>query len=502
MRGGPAHRGGPDGDRPDARPASGAGPGQWIPPLERHLRRGAWDALRLLGVVVLVPNAVFWTVGGFWALPRPTVNLDYALLALLFPWLGATGTAAGTACFALIDMLVAGAYHFRGNPGALLQAAPDALLLPASTLGPAVGLLLGGAVALGWAVRRLLRSQPRSLGPNLGAAGGGFLIALVLNPLAPPLYPHGRAVVLGDLLDHTIIPAVAMGTEFRGFTEQPIPSATAPLFEALDNGEPLPRRIVLAVMESWGVFHDPKLNAFALAGLDTAHLADGYTVERGRLPAFGSTVNGEMRELCAGRTVSVRPDTALVPVETCLPNRLRDRGYRTIGLHGFRRDFFNRQEWWPALGLDRVMFQEEMTAALSPSRRCGSMLVGLCDTDAVRLIGTLLDARSPEASGSEFVYWLSLNAHSPYRRPPDAGEATHPCEAPGSEMPREICYYSLWNQRALGALSDLAAREAGRDVAWIIVGDHPPIFPTDDLKRRVLQDSVPWIRLWPRPADR
>jgi hypothetical protein len=69
-------------------------------------------------------------------------------------------------------------------------------------------------------------------------------------------------------------------------------------------------------------------------------------------------------------------------------------------------------------------------------------------------------------------------------------------------VPRDVCNYLLWTRRALRALSSLAATEAGRDVAWIIVGDHPPIFPTDDLKRRVVQDSVPWIRLWPRRTGR
>lgn len=472
--------------------------GGLVPPVERSPRGLLRSSLRLLAAVVLVPNAAFWVIETVWALQRPAVNLDYALVALIHPWTGAVGTAVLTGGFALMDALVAGAYHYCGNPTCLLQAGADIVHLPLSyTLRFGIA-LLAGAAAVAWLVYVLTRTVPRRSGPNLLSAGAAVLLSLVLTPLFPGPKEDERAVTLGDFLDNSIVPAMALATEYRGLLDRPVPAATTPLFAAFAEGRPLPDRVVLIVLESWGVFRDPEVMAETTAALDSLALDSLYDVERGIVPEYGGTVRAELRELCRAHSATVRPDTALIPVEECLPALFGERGYTTIAMHGFRRNSFDREHWWPGLGFDSVFFRREMRAELRTDRTCGTVWEGVCDGDAGRFLEARLSGPPGDAS-RRFVYWLSLNAHPPYPDLPEGDPDMRRCrERLGAKSRPALCAFLAWHDPAMEAVARLVARDADGRTAWIVVGDHPPRFRSPALQESVVPDSVPWIRLWPR----
>jgi len=469
-----------------------------IPPLERDAKTFARSSGWLLAVVVLLPNVVPWVIGAVWVLPRPVLNLDYAVVALLHPWLGASGVGVLVGLFSLVDLAVAGAYHFHGNPAALIQAAPDALHLPLSLTLP-YALVLGGAtVGVGWIVRRLIRGVPKRSGPNLAAAAVAYLLSLVVTPLVPTSLRGERAVALGDFLDNAVLPAVAMATEYHGLIGGHVPAASTPLFQAFDQGDSLPPRVVLVVLESWGRLLDPTLDSLATMGLDTAGLDSLYRVERGEAPQYGSTVKGELRELCRGRSGSVRPDVALLPVAQCLPELFDARGYRTMAFHGFLPEFFDREDWWPGLGFDSVEFRDDIATALGTRRMCGGAFEGICDTDVARLLGRELSR--PDTAGRPrrlFLYWLTLNAHPPYNRFPGDRKPVW-CASGGPAKTDKVCSFMAWNDQALSAITKIAVDHADGRTAWILVGDHPTPFDSPRERALVEPDSVPFVRLWPR----
>lgn len=469
-----------------------------IPLLEKDARTFGRSSLWLLAVVVVLPNVVPWVIGAVWVLPRPMLNLDYAVVALLHPWLGASGVGVLVALFSLIDLGVAGAYHFHGNPAALIQAAPDALHLPLSLTLPYALVLGGAAVGVGWVVYRLIRRLPTRSGPNLAAAGAAFLLSLVLTPLVPGSLRGERAVALGDFLDNAVLPAAAMATEYHGLIASHVQAASTPLFEAFDRGDSLPPRVVLIVFESWGRFLDATLDSLATMGLDTAGLDSLYDVDRGEAPQYGSTVKGELRELCRGRSGSVRPDVALLPVAQCLPELFEGRGYRTMAFHGFLPEFFDREDWWPGLGFDSVEFRDDIASALDTRRTCGGAFEGICDTDVARLLGRELST-SESAGGPKrlFLYWLTLNAHPPYNRFP-GDEKPAWCASGGAAMTDKVCSFMAWNDQALSAVVKIAIEHADGRTAWILVGDHPTPFDSPRDRALVESDSVPFVRLWPR----
>lgn len=467
-----------------------------IPALERQRRQFTEGTVRLFLSVIVLPNLLFWMADIYWPLVRPGLNLDYAIVALLYPWLGARGTAVSTGLIVLLDSVVVIMYHFFGNPGALFTAVPNALYLDWLSALPLALVLIVPPVFTGIAVSRFLRKIPRRLGPNLGAPAMAVVLAIIGNTVLPPSPTRrpSHAVVTEDLIADAVIPAVSYATEFRGIVDPNVPSATGRLFARSKGAKRLPNHIVLVLVESMGRYTDPALNRLQSSPFRSAVLQERFSVRHGTVPYAPGTVRGEIRELCHAESASIRVDTLLLPIDACLPALMNGRGYHTVALHGFRGGMFDREAWWPALGFDRVMFESDIAAALGSARRCGTMFRGICDDDVRTLISGLLRSRREPL----FVYWLTLNAHWPAAPPRDARAGPDCTLVPATASRPKLCNLIRRHHIVFRGIVQTALATDIRNTAYIIVGDHAPTAPSPGIQRLVDPDSVPYWILWPK----
>jgi len=158
----------------------------------------------------------------------------------------------------------------------------------------------------------------------------------------------------------------------------------------------LPDKITVMMMESWGE------RPADLSALRTALLAipGVKSVESGYDKFHGSTLPGEVRELC-GTKLDFKHSKTLS--DKCLPRVLRADGYQTSAFHGFDGYFYSRDVVYPALGFQTVRFRKDLRAVDS----CGGAFPGRCDDDTAAY--ALAQAARP---GKQFSYMMSLSAHA------------------------------------------------------------------------------------------
>ena len=88
----------------------------------------------------------------------------------------------------------------------------------------------------------------------------------------------------------------------------------------------------------------------------------------------------------------------------CLPSKLKKQGYSTYVMHGTDGELYDRKRWYPLVGFEHVLFKD----SFKKSRNCKSFS-GKCDYDLLELMSGIF-ANNEKV----FLYWLTLNTHSPY----------------------------------------------------------------------------------------
>lgn len=309
---------------------------------------------------------------------------------------------------------------------------------------------------------------PRALGRSPAAVAlavaGVVLILAKAIPLAHEVPAFGPRVKA-----HVRSPALRAGYDFldagraiaRDYAAndaaaaQP-PAQPGPTFAAAVSALPVPpEKLLLVIVEAWSEseasFADVRR---VLAAHGHATSASGYTEYR------GSTLPGELRELC-GTFVSLgrfRPGG--VETQGCLPERMRAAGHRTLGVHGYTRAFYLRDAIWRDLGFTARVFAD----ALPDARRCGGPFAGVCDSDAIEY--ALDELARP---GPAFVYVLTLSSHEPVREP----DADRSC-AWFAGVPEAVVTQRVARQSLCHLARGLAARPELSGAYVYVVGDHAP----------------------------
>lgn len=461
---------------------------------------GPWAWLRraaaYLGIFLLAPNLLVVLLGEGVYLVRPPLNVDYALLAPIYVVGGSTLTAVAYGALLAIDLMrsVLPAFHF-GPRSAIQAALAVSGLPPAVTLG-AGALALAVIVLLALGARRLFRTQPRSIGAAALVLLLGGAAATAEDRLQAP-GPEGEATVRMDLVTS------ALAFLYRGMegssTASPgasvrhgVAAATEPVFRALAMDRPLPGRVVLVIVESMGLPVDSAVEALQRAALSAPRIRTRYRLELDTVPFHGTTVPGELRELCQIGASTVEPGADGVPLGDCLPDRLGARGYHSVAVHGFSGVFFHRSAWYPELGFDEVYLGGAVQRLTGSTKRCGLVFVGSCDADIAQWIGRRLMARPDR----QLVYWLTLNAHAPFPAPDPALTELQCDGAPRLEP--DVCRLLRHHDLVLRALADAAMTPGLGPTLFIIVGDHAPPLATRAGRSRFHPEVVPAYLLWPR----
>ena len=166
-------------------------------------------------------------------------------------------------------------------------------------------------------------------------------------------------------------------------------------------------------------------------------------------------------------------DTAALPA---LPGVFKANGYRTLALHTFTPALYNRQQAFPILGFDEVLFQSDV---LDWSRFRGPYLSDDYFAD-------VLISRYEEmtADGSKaFLFGISMENHQPY--PADKFPALTVHAESAALTPDEnamlttIAQGITYADESLGKLTDYFS-QVDEKVLVVFFGDHRPSTPTGD----------------------
>lgn len=271
-----------------------------------------------------------------------------------------------------------------------------------------------------------------------------------------------------------------------------LPSSDIPVDSAVGQVGLMPetsagRHVLLIVVEALGVPTADEEKALFDADWDRPEWRERYDVSEGSSKFFGSTTNGELRELC-DRWVHYTDfdfDNA-----DCLPSHFRDAGYHTTAMHSFVGDLFDRRSWYPKIGFDDMAFAEDFYR--DGARECPGVFPGACDAD----IPAIVLKRLETAEQPQFLYWLTLNTHLPVVA--DEAMGTRPCNT-GSAQWREdfptLCRLFQLHHHLADQISEMALSPRLPPTDILIVGDHkPPMFDRTS-SARFEDGTVPWIYL-------
>lgn len=267
------------------------------------------------------------------------------------------------------------------------------------------------------------------------------------------------------------------------------PGATGMWFEEIGINHIAPR-LLLVVVESWGVPHDAEMQKTLLNPLRRLPLAYWH---EGVLRGSGSTLDGELRELCQLQSSSYNLTGVMEQLSPCLPNLLKRKGYATAAFHGATGMMYDRYRWYPAVGFQQQIFFE---GRIWP-RRCYSF-PGACDMDMLPEI-----ERFFEGKGSRLLYWLTLNSHSPYDFKDITDGPQFDCAAYSINVNSEVCRNLLLHAQFFAGFARLLSSASMAGVDVILVGDHVPVIMNVADRQKYFRDSaVPWVRLVTAPSDR
>lgn len=439
---------------------------------------------------VLVPTALFATLNGIALLvaslagtPRGfLINVDFALPALLLaaPFTGRAflhpRVAVGLALFVLCAIdLAAFSTRFYVTADAIANMAGFISLWPWKLLLPIASVLAIFSVFTAWLVPMPVRPA--------GAVALVLLLAVafVLDVASGRnrFYQTGEATRPNVAASATLIMAQPIYLSTTSPQIAPTPLTHSMAAQITDP----PLRILSVAVESFGMLDDPAAQAATVAPLiDGLHGRYRVRVMGGR-EYRGGTLSGEIRELCALRTLSlVRSDTTFAALQNCLPRRLARAGYETTAVHGNDGAFYSRSRVYPGMGFQRAVFKEQLLEA--GAHKCSQYIFeGVCDRDVFKWSLDVFRADTPQ-----FVHVMTLDNHFPL---PVTGTRCPNGKVRGE---RSLCVYRWHIRRLMGELAT-AVTDAGTPPDLIVVyGDHMPPF-NEPSRSEFSEGVIPYMEL-------
>lgn len=253
-------------------------------------------------------------------------------------------------------------------------------------------------------------------------------------------------------------------------------------------GSAPPRQILSVAVESYGLAKR-QVDADALI----APLIDGvrgaYAVTRGVHRFHGSTLQGELRELCGLESDGVPKVTAIARLRArCLPLRLAHAGWDTVGMHGNGGSIYDRTQVYPLIGFRHRAFYDDLKAGPGGPACPGTAFNGVCDARLLGMAVARFDGRP------RFVHAMTLDAHLPMRR--DAARGG--CPPVFADTPA-LCTYAAVTRSTFAALARALVASQHRPDLVVIYGDHMPPFASA-VRNRFNDHLVPVVVLHRLPG--
>lgn len=444
--------------------------------------------------LLTLPNIVFWWTAYYFGYQRPVLNLDYGL-AFAFWCFGWRWAGYVTALLALAIDVLAGAaqVYLLFDPGQLLQLLAFAQQARPGFLVFFICLLVLNSCFYGftaWALKK-----KKATAKALLCALAPFVLLNIapmlaeLNSQQANLQLDRRIVVLGSQTDilHRVFFRSDIGHHLAETTEEKPAFTTWPELTATEQswgkGRPLPKRLLLVLVESWGVPRNEKeltyqLNTLLRSGIEP--------VNSGSIKQTGGTIAGELRELCKLASSKIYFDDLGAAATECWPYRLQQEGYVTTAIHAASSSMYRRNEWYPSIGFKHNHFMQNYP---KQARRCYSF-PGLCDVELASFVADTLTVNE-----KSFVYWMTLNSHLPYDKRDLQKPPSTDCTVLGLKEESQRCVHYSLIQELFASLADVLVQPKLQGTEVVLVGDHqPPFFNMTD-RDAFLPGAVPFIHI-------
>lgn len=457
------------------------------------LGQNAADVLRTITIVFVAPTIVFVIGGAFLFMQRPLANIDYFLLFLLvFPF-SIRASIFGLCVLLFLDFVFALAPAFHFSLASVLESVSDVFALDPIYLISEAAKVLVVLVLFGsftkW-VAQSIKSIQVVVVTCVALTAGTVVLDQVfsLGTIRAEKMPFGNPNIAGSTVNDMRIAVETASQRSMGPLElNKAPSASEEMGLWRESGTHRPD-VFLVLVESLGHLDTDEAQRFQWAHIDALDNLPGITITRGTVPFQGSTVPGELRELCGLMLMAVHPMPEAIADLDCLPRRLSAMGYTTKALHGFSGTLFSRKRWYPALSFDQVLFAPELLAYTGADKRCGLAFRGTCDTD---VWAAILDEQSTEIATPQFVYWLTLTAHLPTE--PASYREINDCERiSGLEDSASTCALVSQHLRLFQDIARSIKDGLLSNSRILLVGDHAPPFIEHNARSRFDPHSVPF----------
>ena len=433
-------------------------------------------------VLMFTINMGFSLIASYYGLNRPFFNIDYLLLIIFFykkSFLNSLVLLLSLFSVYCIDIILLGLNVFPFiNLGDILYLSNFFFSSPALYKILVFGAFLIVIILFFFIRDRLIALSHFSIN-QIVAVLVLYVILLILSSfqIAPNILnsqslffiQHNQSNMLG-IDKHGVI------------TDLTTDYASKPLLDEINTNSLKSNKILFIVNESWGETAKPEQQNAILASIYKNKDQLEY-IQRGSFSIVGSTIAAEFRELCQKKLFvmdvkSVNNNNYI----SCIPTILKIRGYRTHSIHAATSMMYNRESWYPLLGLSNRYFYED----LPEGGQCKSFN-GRCDVLLVSKVKKLL-----LDSDKSFVYWLTLNTHAPYDD--KLFNNSLDCNAVGLENDTHVCGSYQLQYQFFDALSQLIIDPAMKDVEVFVVGDHPPpLMEIGDGLKAFKNSQVAWL---------
>lgn len=457
-------------------------------------RNAVTDIVYTIFSVVVIPSLIFFFIDQFWFIDRAVFNIDYLLVCLILVHFGPVYVAIGVACTLVLDIVFsfAPAYHFSLTSvlysiNDMFSLEPGFLIVEACKV---IALILLGTISTYLSIRK---TQSRKV---VMAACAVSIIGLVLldvkfsaNSISERDANSIRYNIAASSINNLRLAVSTADQSSQVQSVQASESASQVLWAREATANEQYQSVILIVVESLGLINDRALNDIQIAPLLALESQAGIVTRSGVIAFEGSTVPGELRELCAIKLLAVHPDISILPIEDCLPRIMGERGYETLAIHGFIGTMFSRNRWYPALAFDDIWFAPELDRQDSEINRCGIAFHGICDVNVWKKIAALV---SKEPVSKRFIYWLTLSAHLPVERtkPDDSFLCS---DHPSLTRNAQVCDLVRRHRQLFSELAMSVKNGELKNTRIILVGDHAPPFLDDKTRSLFSSEYVPYV---------
>lgn len=242
--------------------------------------------------------------------------------------------------------------------------------------------------------------------------------------------------------------------------------------------------LLLILVESMGLPKDPDMAASLMGNFQLAELQAHYRIRTGSTVALGSTIHGELRELCNGHLIDGLFGAGNVH---CLPMHMGRHGYNTVAVHANHAKMYGRDQWYPAIGFRQYINAD---GGELPRGEVGDRWGSLLDGDTIDWVASRISTRK-----QEFWYLLTVSTHLPASQLPGVSVSKECLAGKGGAL----CVHHANLQSVMARISKAALRM--QNTVIVVVGDHPPPFLTPGSRSMYSQDRVPFMVLEPRGLE-